>query len=122
MGKSEYGMTCTVLTFLLMGAAEAALPSSLPCTASPPRFQTITATGVGYPPPGKKDPQARLLARRAAEVVAVRNLRRKANRLGATVRSFRYVSSTRRSNGSFQVIVQADIPHSPRHHSGALRK
>ncbi len=67
----------------------------------------IRACGIGFPPPRLRGPQARLMARRAAEVVALGNL---ATKLGqgprATIRSFRYVSTSYRSNGSVEVVVE----------------
>lgn len=68
----------------------------------------VRASGIGYPPRGMRGPQGNLMARRAAEVVAVRNL---AARLGhgwsAHLRGFRYVSTTYRRDGSVLVVVEA---------------
>ena len=63
--------------------------------------------GIGHPPRRMKGARARLMARRAAEVVAVRNLARK---LGygprATVRGFCYVSTEYLVDGSIRVTVE----------------
>ena len=67
----------------------------------------VRASGVGYPPPRMRGVRGRLMARRAAEVVAVRNL---ATKLGytrrATIRGFRYASTAYRADGSVEVVVE----------------
>ena len=76
------------------------------------------ATGVGLPPPRRAGAQARLMAKRAAEVRAVRNL---AVKLGygcrTTIRGYRYVSTTYRSDGSIRVVVTYTKPQYSRFHS-----
>lgn len=80
-------------------------PATEPHGMSP--AQLIHATGVGYPPPRMQGARARLMARRAAEVVAVRNLAIKLGHRGrARIRGFRYVSSTYRADGSVEVLVE----------------
>lgn len=70
--------------------------------------QTVTAVGLGFPSPGRPAPQARLMARRAAEVGAVRNLYRKIDPTGRTQRvPFRYVSVVHRPDGGVEVTVTA---------------
>jgi hypothetical protein len=84
-----------------------------PLQASVPQadVDVIWAAGLGLPPPGMSGAQARLMARRAAEVRAVRNLTVK---LGygrrTTIRGFRYVSTTYRSDGSIRVVVTYTRP------------
>lgn len=72
----------------------------------------ICATGTGYPPPRMKGVRAKLMARRAAEVVAVRNL---ATKLGygrrATIRGFRYAATTYHADGSVEVVVEYPADH-----------
>jgi hypothetical protein len=73
-----------------------------------PSTRTIRALGIGHPPPHLRGAQARLMARRAAEVAAVRNL---ATKLGlgpnAGLSGFRYVSIRHRTDGAVEVIVEA---------------
>lgn len=68
---------------------------------------SIRVTGVGNPPRNVSGAQARLMARRAAEVIAVRNL---ATTLGcsrrAVISGFRYASTTYRADGSVEVVVE----------------
>lgn len=47
------------------------------------------------------------MARRAAEVTAVRNLARKMQESGRTLQGFRYVSTRRLQNGVIEVTVEA---------------
>ncbi len=78
-----------------------------------PRPASVRARGIGHPPPQRQGAQARLMARRAAEVRAVRNLGRK---LGlpsrAHIRGFRYVHTEYRADGS--VVVVVEFPERPR--------
>lgn len=70
----------------------------------------VQATGIGRRPPQMNDPRARLMARRAAEVVAVRNLFNEMHDRGRELRGFRYVSYQTLPDGRIQVTVQATIP------------
>lgn len=83
----------------------------LPCQGpSPTSFVTIRAVGIGYPPPRTEGVRGRLMARRAAEVAAARNLGAKL-RLAprAHLPSFRYVSTKHLQNGSIEVTVEATV-------------
>lgn len=79
----------------------------------------IRATGIGEPPPGRPSAQSRLMARRAAEVTAVRNLAAKLHDLpvdstegtgrittATCVRGFRYGSSRLLPNGRVEVTIE----------------
>lgn len=77
-----------------------------------------TAVGIGHPPAHMRGAQARLMAKRAAEVRAVRNL---ATKVGhgrrTTIRGFRYLSTTYRTDGSVRVVVKYAKPRYSRSHS-----
>jgi len=93
-----------------------------PAAATPPQAppSVIRATGVGYPPRRVGGGRARLMARRAAEVVAQRNLALKVGQtcgnskatptVSRTVRArlsgFRYVSERDLPNGGVEVTVE----------------
>lgn len=83
-------------------------PLGQPATRPPVRV--IRAMGLGHPPPRMSGGQARLMARRAAEVRAVRNL---AVKLGfgrrARVRGFRYATTIYRPDGSVEVVVEQPV-------------
>ena len=85
----------------------ALVPAHAECDRVPDSVVVVRATGIGYPPPRVRNPRARLMARRAAEVSAVRNL---ARRLGhgdhATLHGFRYVSTRYLVDGSVEVTVE----------------
>jgi len=104
---------CTwILSLLVVGMADPGGPAA---GAEGP-VGTVRAEGVGRPRPGVTGPRARLLARRAAEVTAVRNL---AARLGCrqacTIRGFRYVLTEDLDDGSVRVVVEKQIePRAPR--------
>lgn len=92
--------------------------------ADPPQTTAVRATGIGRPPKHMTGPQARLMARRAAEVVAVRNLAAKLQgqpiptgragtahtRLDAVVRGFRYLPSRELPDGTIEVTVELAQP------------
>ena len=82
----------------------------------------IRATGIGRPPRGRPAAQSRLMARRAAQIVAVRNLAREVGGLEdapaggtgrmtstTTIRGFRYVSSRLLPDGRGQVTVELPL-------------
>ena len=85
----------------------ATIPGPLGVPVARPDRAVIRVSGVGYPPARMEAPRGRLMARRAAEVRAVRKL---ATRLGlgrrATLRGFRYVSEDERPDGSVEVWVE----------------
>ena len=72
----------------------------------PSDVKHVVATGIGRPPPNIRGGRARLMAKRAAEVIAVRNLARKLG-LGsrATVRGFRYLPAKYLPDGRVEVTV-----------------
>ena len=82
-------------------------PGSVGQPGRHPPVRVIRATGVGYPPGRMSGAQARLMAKRAAEVRALRNL---ATKLGhgrhARVRGFRYLPARYRADGSVRVVVE----------------
>ena len=103
------------MTLLLAIAAFPATSNSaifgpVPRPISTPNAVKVTASGVGYPPPHMRGAQARLMAQRAAEVVAVRNLSRKLGLPpGSPVGPFRYVATRRLPNGAVEVTVEATL-------------
>ena len=72
----------------------------------PSEVANVAATGLGRPQPNIGGGRARLMAKRAAEVIAVRNLARKLG-LGprATVRGFRYLPAKYLPDGRVEVTV-----------------
>lgn len=99
-------MTALVYAMVWSALTDSSVPAFLPATDT----IVVRATGVGYPPRHVRGARARLMAQRAAEVVAVANL---AKRLGngqrARVRGFRYVSTRVRPNGSVEVVVEKRV-------------
>jgi len=95
-----------MVALMIAGWALAVAPDAAGPAAG--RVAIVRATGVGRPPARMAGPRGRLMARRAAEVVAVRNL---ATKLGhgrrATLRGFRYVSTRYRPDGSVEVTVES---------------
>ena len=87
------------------------LDGSLGQGASPAITTKVQAVGIGYPPRRMPGTQGRLMARRAAEVVAVRNL---AVKLGVGPQrhlpTFRHVSTKHFLNGSVEVTVETMVP------------
>jgi len=86
---------------------------------------TIEAQGTGKPPAGKTGPQARLMARRAAEVVAIRNLglaeagidtniRTGTIQWSGVVRDYRTTRVTTAPDGTVTVTIQK-APNEPIH-------
>ena len=101
-------------TLFLLVASSMAAETNVFGPAGPPAVQpvvaTISATGMGYPPRHMRGTQARLMAQRAAEVVAVRNLGRKLGLPpGSPVGPFRYVATRRLPNGAVEVTVEATL-------------
>lgn len=92
---------------------------NMPLAATPPpmhqpvyQVRVVTATGIGRPPKHLHGPRARLMASRAAEVVAVRNLARKIPpRFARPARNFRYVAERDLDDGRVEVTVEWRPPH-----------
>jgi len=85
-----------------------------PASATPPQAppSVIRATGVGYPPRRVGGARARLLARRAAEVVAQRNLALKVGRTCANSKASQIVSRTVRARlGGLRYVGERDLPN-----------
>lgn len=85
--------------------------SGLSGQGPPPRSAAVVqAVGVGYPPPRLPTAQGRLMARRAAEVAAVRNL---AGKLGVgsqgRLSTFRYILTKELPNGAVEVTVESSV-------------
>jgi hypothetical protein len=98
--------TCITVWLTISGlAAEGSAPTP---------SATVQAVGIGYPPPRMRGAQARLMAGRAAEVVALRNLAAKL-RLGprAHLPAFRYVGTKHFTNGSVEVTVETIVTVGP---------
>jgi hypothetical protein len=84
----------------------------------------VQASGVGRPPPNMTGPQAKLMARRAAEVIAVRNLAARLQgraaqhastgtghaSVDALIRGYRYLPATVLPDGSVEVTVELPLP------------
>ena len=99
---------------IFLGALCAALPAQtapIPCHnagnahfAPATQASVVRARGIGRPPRHLTGTRAHLMARRAGEVTAVRNL---AKALGTRrVRGFRYVSYLTRADGTVEVTVE----------------
>lgn len=109
-----FAIATSVLLAVLMQAAPIHAPASKPAV--------IRATGIGKPPRGKSPVVARLMARRAAEVVAVRNLARKlsprprpgsrsyTSHRSTRIAGFRYLRPVYRPDGSVEVTVEMRKP------------
>ena len=99
-----------MLAILMIAIASVAgPPGRVPGT---PSGQVIQAVGIGYPPPGKGAAQGRLLAQRAAEVGAMRNLARLAGNQSPILQGFRFVSKRVRPDGSVEVVAEMRIGRS----------
>lgn len=81
----------------------------MPATAiGAPRNTAPVAIGVGRPTPGRSPAQARLMARRAAELVAVRDLARQhTSAPSVRVQGFYYVRYREFRDGRVEVVVRA---------------
>ncbi|MHC5110894.1 MAG: hypothetical protein ACYTHJ_13575 [Planctomycetota bacterium] len=84
--------------------------SAMPAKAAPPVngvTQVIRVEGKGLPPKKYQGNRARMMARRAAEVVAVRNLARHLGlRSPARLRGFKYRQPVYHKDGSVTVSVE----------------
>jgi len=99
--------TALILSIVILGG----YPGQGPISTAP---TLVRAVGTGFPPSRVKGAQARLLARRAAEVSALRNLATKLElRRHGRLPPFRYVSTKHLPNGSIEVTVETIIPIHP---------
>ena len=134
------GVTLITLSLLLVLTAEPDPDSKKPptitkptkgetkATPQPPKKPhpgVVRAVGIGKPPRRMAGARAKLMARRAAEVRAVRNL---AIKLGygrrTTVRGFRYVSTEYLVDGSVRVMVEipcSGVKHQTRTKNSSVR-
>jgi len=97
-------LTAFLMVCMILGASTGQGTFPMPAAA-------VQALGIGYPSPKLPGAQGRLMAQRAAEVVAARNL---AVKLGVGPRgrlpSFRYVSTKNLPNGAIEVTVETMLP------------
>ena len=76
----------------------------------PPQVTVVTATGIGRPPRHMHGAHARLMARRAAEVNALRNLQVKLGKgPSGSTGPFRYVATRFLRGGVVEVTVEAKV-------------
>lgn len=95
-----------ISTWLLIAPMILTNPSVQTSTAAPAQ-RVIVVSGEGRAPARMRGPQARLMARRAAEVVALRNLAHELNLpTPATLTRFRFISAAHRSDGSVVVVLE----------------
>ncbi len=100
--------TATPAGFTAYTSIQTVAVTGLPGTASAAtgRRSGIVGVGIGYPPPGKRGAQGRLLAQRAAEVRATADLSRQ---LGVPASGrlcgVQYVSRRVRSDGRVEVVA-----------------
>lgn len=96
-------LTAFLMVFVTLGDSPGRVPLPKPAAV-------VQAVGIGFPPPRMPGAQGRMMARRAAEVVAVRNLAVKLG-IGPQERLplFRYVSTKYLSNGTVEVTVETSI-------------
>ncbi len=101
LGDRGNAMPVTILLICLLGAVNEVEVKPIESSA------ILRAAGIGKPPPRLSGTQARLMARRAAEVRAVRNLASKLGHGGrVTVRGFQYRGTEYFSDGSVKVVVE----------------
>jgi hypothetical protein len=127
----------TIALTVVLGAASAAVwcPAAERPQAEEKGF-VLRATGTGLPPRGAANPaQAQLMARRASEVVALRNLAALAtgktvegdprtNRtwVKAFIRGFRVIERRENPDGSFTTVVELPISDVGGNFRGAVSK
>lgn len=102
-------MVYLLFTLALTGSPLQTEPASFRPIPSP-AVVVVSATGIGHPPRHMRGAQARLMARRAAEVTAVKNLAAKLG-LPSTARmgALRYVSARNLPGGAVEVTVETFV-------------
>ena len=123
-------MLATVLAWMIVvGQTPAPQPSASATEA------VVRVTGIGRPPSGRSGAQARLMAQRAAEVVAVRNLAAQLsgvepNESGqqtvgcpeGLIRGFRYLPARQLPDGSVEVTVELPLSRLQGNHADLVRR
>jgi len=96
-----------IATWVFLGLTLAGAPSPSTPLTSTSGNRSVVAVGEGRAPANVRGSQAKLMARRAAEVVALRNLARELKLPASTVvRGFRFVSVVYNTDGSAIVTVE----------------
>lgn len=96
-----------IATYLLLAPLWLATPDPQAVQTPPPAAHFVLVTGNGRAPARATGPQTRLMAKRAAEIVALRNLSKELGLASpASLSGFRYVSSAHHADGSVTVTVE----------------